>query len=104
MPPERKGVKAMARDGTGRGGARVGAGRKKKALTDRINDGGTAMVLDLPEPSEMSGEEMPPVKDYLKAKQKSGKNFCAAEVYEETWKWLRERGCDRLVNIQLVEQ
>ena len=52
----------MARDGTGRGGARVGAGRKKKALTDRINDGGTAMVLDLPEPSEMSGGEMPPVK------------------------------------------
>ena len=94
----------MARDGTGRGGARVGAGRKKKALTDRISDGSTAMVLDLPEPSEMSGEEMPPVKDYLKAKQKSGKSFCAAEVYEETWKWLRERGCDRLVNIQLVEQ
>ena len=57
MPPERKEVEAMARDGTGRGGARVGAGRKKKALTDRINDGGTAMVLDLPEPSEMSGEE-----------------------------------------------
>ena len=104
LPPERKEVKAMARDGTGRGGARVGAGRKKKALTDRISDGGTAMVLDLPEPSEMSGEEMPPVKDYLKAKQKSGKSFCAAEVYEETWKWLRERGCDRLVNIQLVEQ
>lgn len=104
MPPEREEVKAMARDGTGRGGARVGAGRKKKSLTDRINDGGTALVLDLPEPSEMSGEEMPPVKDYLKAKQKSGKNFCAAEVYEETWKWLRERGCDRLVNIQLVEQ
>ena len=63
--PKRKEVKAMARDGTGRGGARVGAGRKKKALTDRINDGGTAMVLDLPEPSEMSEEEMPPGRDHL---------------------------------------
>ena len=96
-------------EGHGQGWDRTGRrkgrrGRKKKALTDRINDGGTAMVLDLPEPSEMSGEEMPLVKDYLKAKQKSGKSFCAAEVYEETWKWLRERGCDRLVNIQLVEQ
>ena len=91
--------------GWDRPGRRKGRRRKeKKALTDRINDGGTAMVLDLLEPSEMSGEEMPPVKDYLKAKQKSGKSFCAAEVYEETWKWLRERGCDRLVNIQLVEQ
>ena len=55
IAPERKEVKAMARDGTGRGGARVGAGRKKKALTDRISDGSTAMVLDLPYPPEMSG-------------------------------------------------
>ena len=69
MPPERKGVKAMARDGTGRGGARVGAGRQTKAPTDRISDGGTAMILDLPEPSERSGEAMLPGVAYLKAKQ-----------------------------------
>lgn len=28
----------MAKDGTRRGGARVGAGRKPKALTDKINE------------------------------------------------------------------
>jgi hypothetical protein len=94
----------MAKDGTNRGGARVGAGRKSKALIDKINDGTAAAVMELPEPPKIDGEEMPSVREYLKAKQKSGKDLCAAEVYEETWKWLKERGCDRLVNAQLVEQ
>ena len=29
----------MAKDGTSRGGARVGAGRKPKALADKVKDG-----------------------------------------------------------------
>ena len=48
---------------------------KRKRLTDRISDGGTAMVLGPAGAFGMSGEEMPPVKDYLKAKQKSGEEF-----------------------------
>ena len=32
----------MTKDGTNRGGARAGAGRKKKALADKINEGKTA--------------------------------------------------------------
>lgn len=47
---------------------------------------------------------MPPVKDYLKAKQKNGKDLEAAEIFEETWKWLMEHGCENLVNTQLIEQ
>lgn len=94
----------MAKDGTNRGGARVGAGRKAKALTDKMNDGSAAMVIDLPEPSSIAGADIPPAKDYLKAKQKSGEDLCAAEVYEETWKWLKERGCEKFVSVQLVEQ
>jgi hypothetical protein len=31
----------MAKDGTNRGGARAGAGRKKKALADKISEGKT---------------------------------------------------------------
>lgn len=89
ITPVGKGVKAMAKDGTNRGGARVGAGRKAKALTDKINGDSAAMVIDLPELSAIDGADMPPAKDYLKAKQKSGKDLCAAEVYEETWKWLK---------------
>ena len=94
----------MARDGTNRGGARAGAGRKAKALADRVMAGEAARAIELPDPPQFEGADVPPIKEYLKAKQKAGKDLCAAEVYEETWKWLKERGCDRLVNTQLVEQ
>ncbi len=94
----------MAKDGTARGGSRAGSGRKKKPLADRVMTGETAHAIELPEPSQFEGAEVPPVKEYLKAKQKTGKDLCAMEVYQETWKWLKDRGCDRLVNTQLVEQ
>ena len=79
----------MAKDGTARGGARYGAGRKPKPLAD---------------PPVFEGADVPPVKEYLKAKQKAGSVLCAAAVYEETWRWLKDRGCERLVNTQLIEQ
>ncbi len=74
----------MAKDGTNRGGQRVGAGRKSKPLADKINNGTPVTVMELPEPPEIDGMDVPPVREYLKAKQKNGKDFCAAEVYEET--------------------
>ena len=94
----------MAKDGTARGGARYGAGRKPKPLADRVMAGEPAKAIELPEPPVFEGADVPPVKEYLKAKQKAGKDLCAAEVYEETWRWLKDRGCERLVNTQLIEQ
>ena len=94
----------MAKDGTARGGARVGAGRPHKPLLDKINDGKSAEVLSFPDPAEFEGQEVPPVKEFLKAAQKSGVDLCAVEVYKTTLRWLRDRGCDKLVNNQLVEQ
>lgn len=94
----------MAKDGTSRGGARVGAGRKSKALTDKIAEGRSASVVALPEPTSIEGVDMPPVKEYLRATQKSGKDLCAEEVYKDTWDWLKARGCEGLVNNQLIEQ
>ena len=94
----------MAKDGTMRGGARVGSGRKSKALTEKIDSGLAATVIDLPEPAEINGEDVPPVKDFLKAAQKSGIDLCAEDVFKSTFLWLKERGCDRLVNTQLIEQ
>lgn len=94
----------MAKDGTRRGGARTGAGRKSKALTDKINEGKAANVVELPTPIALKGVDMPPVKEYLKAKQQSGKDFCAESVFVETWNWVKERSCDHLVNPQLIEQ
>ena len=94
----------MAKDGTARGGARVGAGRKPKALVDKIADDRAANVMVLPEPAEIEGVDVPPIKSYLTATQKNGKDLCAEEVYRETYAWLKARGCDSLVNSQLVEQ
>ena len=92
----------MAKDGSRRGGARPGAGRKPKALTEKISEGKTAEVML--EPAELTGADIPPVKDFLKAPQKNGQTLIAEEVYNDTYKWLSERGCEHLVSQQLVEQ
>lgn len=94
----------MAKDGTARGGQRVGAGRKSKALTDKIADGRLNGAMILPEPTEIEGADVPAVKDYLKATQKNGKDLCAEDIYIETYKWLKNRSCEMLVNNQLIEQ
>lgn len=94
----------MAKDGTMRGGARLGAGKKPKALHQKINEGTADGALILPTPVELEGAEVPPVKEYLKAAQKNGKELLAEEVFKETWKWLKKFGCAELVNTQLINQ
>ena len=94
----------MAKDGTQRGGARVGAGRKSKALTDKINEGLSASVMNFPETDALVGEDVPPVKDFMKANQKNGKDFLAEEIYKETYEWLKARGCEKAVYSELVTQ
>ena len=91
----------MAKDGTARGGARMGAGRKTKALAEKISEGQAATVMEFTDAAQFQGEDIPPIKDYLKARQKVG-SLCAEEVYNETWKWMKERGCAAIVNVQLV--
>ena len=93
-------MKTVAKDGSGRGGARPGAGRKPKALTEKISEGKTAEVLM--EPAELEGVDVPPVKDFLKSPQKSGRELVAEEVYNETYAWLKARGCEKLVTVQMV--
>ena len=92
----------MAKDGSGRGGARPGAGRKPKALTEKIAEGRPAEVMM--EPTELEGVDVPPVKDFLKSPQKSGRELVAEEVFNETYAWLKARGCEKLVTVQMVEQ
>jgi hypothetical protein len=94
----------LAKDGTARGGARVGSGRKSKALTDKISEGRLDGAMVLPEPASFVGANVPPAKEFMIAAQKSGKNLCAVEIYNEIYVWLRERGCNKLVSKQLVEQ
>jgi hypothetical protein len=107
----------VARDGTYRGGRRVKAGSKPEPLVDKIAAGKEANVLethdfdpealfapDEPEGiSDLYGEDMPEPSDYLSARQKDGKPLGADEIYEETWLWLKERRCEKLVNPRLIE-
>ena len=95
----------MAKDGTMRGGPRVNSGPKKKSVKEKMLEGRleTSAAI-LPEPVEIEGVEVPPVKEYLKAKQKNGKDMCAEDVYKTTYIWLKKRGCEKLVSSQLLEQ
>lgn len=103
----------MAKDGTLRGGRRVRAGDKPDALVDKIASGRDASVIEfpitefsgaeLPPPAELYGEEMPKPSEYLSAVQRDGKPLGADEIFRETWVWLKERGCEKLVNPRLLE-
>jgi len=90
----------MAKDGTARGGARPNSGPTKKSARPKLNDGAVTLNTDV----ELEGVDVPPIKDFLTAKQKSGKDLQAKDVYKSVYAWLKKRGCDKLVSQQLVEQ
>ena len=89
----------------GRGGARPGAGRKKSAVKEKAasgNPGGRKLeILDIP---EVEGVEMPKPHDFLSAEQRDGSPLQAAEIYEETWEWLKKIGCAAKISPQLLER
>jgi|MGYP000931801143 hypothetical protein len=107
----------MAKDGTNRGGRRIRAGDKPQPLADKIAAGKAAKILEVPElhpeslleaddlddAADLYGEDMPAPSDYLKARQKDGRPLGADALYRETWKWLKERGCEKFVNPRLIE-
>ena len=103
----------MAKDGTRRGGRRVRAGDKPKALSDKIAEGKDADVIefhapeldaaDLDDAADLTGADMPSPSAYLSAQQKNGKPLGADIVYKETWLWLKQRGCEKHVNKRLLE-
>lgn len=108
----------MARDGTNRGGRRVRAGDKPAPAAEKLQKGQQVQLLkndiptlspteleavDLPEGAVMEGMNMPKPSDYLSARQKNGVPLGADEIYKETWLWLKERNCGKLVNPRLIE-
>ena len=69
----------MAKDGTNRGGARIGAGAKKKPLADKLAEGNPGKreltVIDFDNQSaDLEGQPMPKPSRLLSAKQKDGKS------------------------------
>ena len=98
----------MAKDGTNRGGSRVGAGAKKKALSDKIAEGNLGgrklTVMEFSDTADLEGLEMPEPNKMLEAIQKDGKALVASEIYKSTWRWLNERSCAALISPQLLER
>lgn len=92
----------------GHGGARIGAGKKKKPLAEKLLEGNPGKrrltILEFSDTADLYGEDMPPAREFLSARQKDGKPLMAAEVYQITWAWLQERGCAHLIPVQLIEQ
>lgn len=77
----------MAKDGTNRGGARIGAGAKKKPLADKIAEGNPGKraltVIDFEnKAADLEGQPMPKPSKMLSATQKDGKTLVAADVYQ----------------------
>ena len=84
-------------------------GRPKKAIADKIANGNPGRrpltVIDFGDSAaDLEGQEMPKPSEFLSANQKDGSTLCAAEIYENVWKWLAERGCAALVSPQLIER
>jgi hypothetical protein len=98
----------LSKDGTNRGGARIGAGSKKKPLAEKIaegNPGGRKLtVMEFSDTATLQGQSMPEPNKMLEAIQKDGKTLVASEIYKSTWTWLNERGCAVLVSPQLLER
>lgn len=98
----------MAKDGTNRGGSRIGSGQKKKALAEKLLEGNPGRrkltVVEFKEASRLEGQTMPQPRQLLSAVQKDGSNLVAAEIYEKTWQWLVERKCAHLVSPLLLER
>ena len=99
----------MAKDGTMRGGPRVGGGRKAKPLVDKVAEGNPGKrkltVLDFTQSAvDLEGQAIPQPRAYLAATQKNGKDLLAPDIYEATWRWLYDRSCAHLVPAQILEQ
>ena len=107
----------MAKDGTLRGGRRARAGERPEALADKIAKGKATKILEVPDihpesileaedlevDSEYIGADMPEPSAYLSTRQKDGKPLGADEIFIETWRWLKNRGCEKFVNPRLIE-
>ena len=88
----------MAKDGTTRGGTRIGAGRKSKSAEEKRLEG----VENLPKKIKNNQKKIK-IPKYLSAIQKDGTKTFARRIYRETYDWLKKNNCADLISAQLVE-
>ena len=102
-----------------RGGARSGAGRPRKPLSARIDEGidtvshKKPMVLSFPDtPSEniqteksKRNSDVEHIPTFLEMASRDGDDSLpsATEIYKQTLEWITGAGCERFVPPQLIE-
>jgi len=94
----------LAKDGSNRGGYRVGAGRKKKPLVEKILDGqAEKQEQTVPDTTDFV---VPEPRDFINAEQRGlgGITNESRAIYDDTMKWLAEHGCADVVPRGLVEK
>jgi hypothetical protein len=96
-PARTREVRRMpAKDGTNRGGYRVGAGRKKKSLAEKVLDG-QAKKSDVPEPPAVNFDEVviPEPRDFINEAQRGLAGVTNEDDFDEesAKKAVEERGC-----------
>jgi hypothetical protein len=88
---------------SGHGRARVGAGRKRKALTAALNDGTTPKRIKQIQYENPPKDLAPEVLDYLKEPQKIGGQLESERIFRELWAWLCERKCEKYFDAQFLQ-
>lgn len=104
----------MAKDGTIRGGARQGAGRKQKSLEEKIADGRPNLKLvEMPVKPEKPKKRK--LKKFLQPAPKEGqtdeikeriKNYAVntKTLFKEAWGWLDKMGVGEKVAPHLIDE
>ena len=78
----------MAKDGTSRGGARPGAGRKPKSLSEKLAAGNPGhRPLKMLDPVTIDTVDMPPPAEYSSAEQRDGRPLGADKIYIKVFTW-----------------
>ena len=96
----------MAKDGTIRGGARAGAGKKRKSAAEKIADG----QLESPKENLPAGKvtAAKPKKHkpnkFLAEEQRAKKNQYIKEVFKMVWDWLDARGVTERVAPHIIDE
>jgi hypothetical protein len=90
------------------GGARQGAGRKKKPLAEKLLFGNpgheTADKLVPRIGNGLKADSIPPIPDYVKnASEKLIDSEAAERIFVETWEWINAKGCCDCIKKELVD-
>jgi hypothetical protein len=98
--------KSKMKSTTGHGGARLGAGRKRKPAAEKIINGdpGKRPIRVIPcdgIPVEQAVDMISPA-EWLTAETKNAQRNLGGKIFEETIKWIKDRRCEHVITVSQV--